>query len=86
MTEDEYLEAQRESEAYYEQQAAQDRFYEWLSGFGFLRRALAQMECDSAAVECGAVEMFRAFLQKQFGKSPASAVLQVSQKSSRLIE
>jgi hypothetical protein len=41
-------------------------FYEWLSGFGFLQRALAQMECDTAAVECGAVEMFRAFLQKQW--------------------
>ena len=66
MTEDEYLEAQRESEAYYEQQAAQDRFYEWLSGFEFLQRALAQMECDTAAVECGAVEMFRGFLQKQW--------------------
>ena len=66
MTEEKYREAQREAEAYYDQQALQDEFYEWVSGFELLQRALAQMERDAASVECGAVEMFGNFLQKQW--------------------
>jgi len=66
MTEEEYWEAQRESEAYYEQQALQDKFYEWLSAFEFCQRALDWMTQDTEAIGCGATEMFRAFLQKQW--------------------
>lgn len=66
MTEEQYWEAQREAEAYYEQQAIQDEFYEWLSAFEFAQRALDRMEHDTEAIESGAAEMFRAFLQKQW--------------------
>lgn len=66
MTEEEYWEAQRESDAYYDLLALQDEFYEWLSAFEFCQRALDWMSHDSEAIESGGVEMFRAFLQKQW--------------------
>jgi hypothetical protein len=66
MTEEEYWDAQREAEAYYEQEALQSEFYEWLSAFEFAQRALDRMMQDAEAIKSGAVEMFRAFLQKQW--------------------
>lgn len=65
MTEQEYREAQRESDAYYDLLAVQDEFYEWLSAFEFCQRTLDRMSHDQEAIESGAVEMFIAFLQKQ---------------------
>ena len=70
MTEDEYLEQQREAEQYYHEQEQRDLWYEWLSAFEFLQRTLEKMRADVVAVQCGAVEMFETFLQKQWEQAP----------------
>ena len=66
MTEEQYCEAQREAESYYDLLTVQDEVYEWLSAFEFCQRAIDRMSHDLEAIESGAVEMFRAFLQKQW--------------------
>lgn len=76
MTDEEYWEAQREAEAYYAEEAHKAVFYEWLSAFEFCQRALSRMQNDHIAIESGAVEMFRAFLQKQWEQQPLRFVLE----------
>jgi hypothetical protein len=44
----------------------EEQFYEWLSGFEFLQRTLDRMQQDIEAVNSGATEMLRSFLQKEW--------------------
>ena len=41
-------------------------FYEWLSAFEFVQRIHDRMKQDAESVECGAEEMIRSHLQKQW--------------------
>ena len=56
------------------EQEQRNLWYEWLSAFEFLQRALDWMQRDPVAVECGATEMLRSFLQKQWEQAPKRLV------------